>query len=61
MNPAVRERLWKVVSGWFDELGGGSLVMVWREAGLAGGLGIKCLGVPPRGLIDVEGIVLSKG
>lgn len=60
MNSGVRERVWSVMEDWFEEAGGGSLVLVWREKGLPGGQGIKTLGTPPISLVDLDGVILSR-
>ena len=60
MTRAVRERVWSVLEDWFDEFGGGGIVMTWREAALPGGQGIATLGSPPRELHDVGGIFLAR-
>jgi CRISPR-associated protein Cas2 len=31
MNRAVRKRVWGVLEEWFNELGGGGIVMTWLE------------------------------
>ncbi len=60
MTKAVRERVWSVLEDWFSELGGGGIVMTWREPALAGGQGIATLGVPPRELHKAGGIFLAR-
>jgi CRISPR-associated protein Cas2 len=60
MTPAVRERVWAVVSDWFGDLGGGAVVMTWREAGRPGGQGILTLGTPRKELYDAEGVILAR-
>lgn len=60
MNPGVRARAWGTLSGWFAAEPQGSLVMVWRDMNETGGVGIKTLGEPPRGLVEVDGFWLVK-
>ena len=31
MTTCVRERLWTVLAEWLRQLGGGSIVMTWRD------------------------------
>jgi CRISPR-associated protein Cas2 len=38
MSKGVRERVWDVLSEWYGQLQGGSVVMARREAGAPGGL-----------------------
>ncbi|MBF0175491.1 MAG: type I-E CRISPR-associated endoribonuclease Cas2 [Magnetococcales bacterium] len=60
MNNAVRERVWTVMEDWFGQLGGGAIVMVWREPKLPAGQSVRVLGEPPVELIDVDGVILSR-
>ena len=59
MTRAVRERVWQVLEAWYYELGGGSIVMTWRDAKAAGGQSIAVLGTPPRRLVDADGVMLG--
>ncbi len=66
MSKGVRERVWDVLSGWFDvnaTVGAqsedrASIVMTWREAGAPGGQKILTLGVPAKTLVDADGIII---
>ena len=60
MSPAVRERVWTVLTGWFAELAGGSVVMLWADARLPGGQGISVLGSPAKELVEVDDHVLTR-
>jgi len=60
MSPAVRNRVWDVLQEWHAELGGGGIVMTWREPSLPGGQGLAFLGTPPRELHDADGIFLAR-
>ncbi|MBE0431518.1 MAG: type I-E CRISPR-associated endoribonuclease Cas2 [Dehalococcoidia bacterium] len=57
MSAGVRERVWSVLKGWFEELGGGSIVMTWDEAGLPCGQGVRCLGEPPKEFAEMDGLI----
>ncbi len=59
MTKAVRDRIWSVVSDWHAATGEGSMVMVWRDDNAPGGLGLATLGVPPRRLADLDGVLVS--
>ena len=61
MSRSVRERIWAVFQDWFGELGGGSVVMTWRDPTLSARQGLSILGLPPRTLIDTDGVLLVKG
>jgi len=60
ISPAVRERIWSVVSGWFKAENDASVVMIWQEHGVPGGQDVKMLGSPPLEFVEVDGIVLTK-
>lgn len=60
MSRAVRERVWRVLAGWFGEVSGASIVMLWAEKGLSGGQGVLTLGEPPREILEYDGVILSK-
>jgi len=47
MNRAVRERMWDVIEEWYTQLGGGCIVMTWRDVSAPGGQQIAVLGAPP--------------
>ncbi len=60
MTPAVRDRVWTVLERWYDELGGGSIVMTWRQRDLPGGQGVWVLGSPRIELVDLDGVFLGR-
>lgn len=59
LSRAVRERAWAVVSSWYVETRRGSIVMLWKDDRMPGGLGIEILGTPPRRLADLDGVLVS--
>jgi CRISPR-associated protein Cas2 len=60
MNKGVRERTWCVVSDWHSQEPRGSLVMVWCDLNEVGGIGVAHLGTPPRKLVEVDGMWLTR-
>ena len=60
MSAGVRARVWSVLSDWWQTLGRGALVMVWRDIKAPGGLQIETLGDPPKEIVDADGILLVK-
>jgi len=60
MNAGVRLRIWNVLTGWHESEPNGSIVMVWRDMNETGSVGIANLGFPPRELIEIDGLWLSK-
>lgn len=60
LSRGVRDRIWAVLSGWWDAIPGGSVLLVWRDQAETGGLGVRCLGLPPRELAEADGILLVR-
>ena len=60
LSPGVRMRVWEVLSAWWEALGTGSIVLVWRDAKAVGNLRIEMLGEPPKEIVDADGILLVK-
>lgn len=60
MSQGVRERVWLVLTDWWEALGRGSVVMVWRDRSAVGDLRIETLGEPPKEIVDADGILLVK-
>jgi CRISPR-associated protein Cas2 len=60
MSKRVRERTWSVISDWHQHLGTGSIVMVWRDLNEIGGIGIAHLGTPPRELVELDGMWVTR-
>ena len=60
MNAGVRSRIWDVLSDWHGAEPRGSIVMVWRDANETGSVGIANLGSPPRELVEMDGLWLTK-
>lgn len=60
MNPGVRERVWSVLRDWHQQEARGSLVMVWRDLNETGGIGLSHLGTPPRELVEIDGMWLTR-
>jgi CRISPR-associated protein Cas2 len=60
MTKGVRERVWSVLDSWFGEIGGGGIVMTWRDPAAPGGQSVRVLGDAPKTLIDVDGLLLVR-
>ena len=60
LSRSVRERVWAVLTGWWDGIPGGSILLVWRDDTQPGGLGLRSLGMPPRELADIDGLLLVR-
>lgn len=60
ISPAVRERVWTVLSEWFSQQGDTSVVMTWQDRDTPGGQSVRTLGTPPIDLVTVDGLVLAR-
>jgi len=60
MNKGVRARTWKVLTEWHQAAPRGSVVMIWRDNEQTGGVGIQTLGTPPRELVEIDGLWLTR-
>jgi len=60
LSQAVRDRLWEVVTGWWETLRRGSLVIVWPDRKASGGLRVRTLGEPPKEIVDADGVLLVR-
>ena len=58
LSAGARDRVWQVLESWFEALGGGSIVMTWRDPHAPGGQAIRTLGLPRRHLAEVDGALL---
>lgn len=59
MNKAVRERVWDVLTEWHRFHQGCGVVMIWSDNQAACGQSVQSLGIPPRWLIEKDGLILS--
>lgn len=60
LNKDTRERMWSVLAGWHRTLRRGSIVMVWRDWSRSGRIGVAHLGEPPKDLVEVDGLLLTR-
>ena len=60
LSTAVRERVWAVIAGWFEELGGRCIVMTWQDPRAPSAQMVRVMGEPPVELIDHDGVILSR-
>lgn len=60
LSPAVRERIWTAIAGWWPSEVNASAVMVWQERDQPGGHAVRLLGDPPVSLVDVDGLILTR-
>jgi CRISPR-associated protein Cas2 len=60
ISPAVRQRIWTVLSDWFPNERDASVVMIWQEREIPGGQAVHVLGSPPIDLVEVDGLILGR-
>lgn len=60
MSPAVRQRVWSVLSDWHAQLRRGSIVMTWAESAANGGLGLATLGEAPKNIVGHDAMLLVR-
>lgn len=60
MSHGVRDRVWTVLTDWWETLRRGSLLMVWRDKTAPGHLRMDALGEPPKAIVDADGVLLVK-
>lgn len=60
ISPAVRARIWAVLTDWFAHETDASIVMLWQERDMPGGQAVRTLGCPPIDLVEVDGLLLAR-
>ena len=59
VSPAVRKRIWRVLSEWFVAENDASVVLVWADPEQPGGQNVLVLGLPPVSLVEIDGLIVS--
>ena len=60
MTTSIRKKIWDVLIDWRQALGSGSIVMTWRDSHAPGGQNILTLGLPPKEIVDIDGVLLVR-
>jgi CRISPR-associated protein Cas2 len=60
VSPAVRQRIWEVLTDWWSAECDASAVMVWHDNDVPGGQVVRTLGTPPVELVHVDGMILAR-
>jgi CRISPR-associated protein Cas2 len=60
ISPAVRDRVWSVLENWLTGAADVSAVMVWRDRDQPSGQAVRTVGMPPIGMVDVDGLILAR-
>ena len=59
LSPAVRDRIWAVLTDWFTVEQEASIIMVWADSSVPAGQNVRTLGLPPVALVELDGIILA--
>lgn len=60
LSPAVRERVWAVLEGWWVTKPAGAILMTWPDRQVPGGQSLRVLGIPRQDLCDHHGVLLAR-
>ena len=60
ISPAVRQRIWNVLSEWYYKEDDASIVMLWADNTYAGGQAVQIMGSPPIELVEVDGLITAR-
>ncbi len=60
ISPAVRNRIWDVLSDWHGQLRQGSIIMTWTESAANGGMGLSTLGEPAKQIVAHDAMLLVR-
>lgn len=60
MNKGVRNRLWNVLTKWFNYEPKGYIVMTWTDSSCPGNQALATLGLPSKEIVDYDGIFLVR-
>ena len=60
MTSGIRDRIWDVLSRWYDASGRGAIVMTWSDSEAVGEQRIRLLGEAPKAIVDADGVYLVK-
>ena len=60
MSAAVRERVWKVMRGWWTHYLRGSVVMTWADPAADERQRVATLGEPAKDIVEYDGMYLVR-
>jgi len=60
MSAGVRERVWSVLSDWYEPAPEHAILMTWKEPRAPGGQSIRTLGIPRQDLRSHDGVFLAR-
>ena len=59
LSAAVRDRIWAVLQDWFAAENEASIVMLWADSQVPGGLSVEVLRLPKVNIVEVDGLLLA--
>ena len=60
ITPAVRVRIWRVLTDWFQNEKDASIVMLWADPSMPGGQAAETLGLPPIQVLEIDGLLATR-
>lgn len=60
MNPAVRDRVWRVLRDWWVHYVQGSIVMTWDTPGTQHRQEVRTLGIPAKDVVEYDGMFVVR-
>ena len=60
MTSGIRNRIWEVLTGWYNELDRGAIVMTWSDPEAIGEQQTRLLGEAPKTIVEADGVYLVK-
>ena len=57
MSPAVRDKVWTVVTQWIDP--GASAIVLWQDKTAIGLISSQVVGEPPMAIRDMDGLLVA--
>lgn len=60
MTAGVRQRVWDVLTDWFEPAPDRSILMTWPDESLPGGQDFRALGTPRHSLVEYGGVYLAR-
>ena len=55
LDAGSRERIWRVLEGWWQADGRGTIMMLWRDKAKPASVDFRTLGAPRRDIVEYDG------
>ena len=59
ISPAVRDRVWEVLTDWHRLAPTSGVVMAWADPQGVAGMRVMMLGIPPTWIVEKDGLPLA--